>query len=126
MTGSLNFSLPSWASSTISAAVKVLVFEAIRKWVSAAGGDCRAEFGGADGRSIVSLRGAQDDHRAGNVSSFAAASTTAWKAARSMGLSAEEPGGALGMTSCLRFGSATHIDMRRDPRPLSSWPNPRS
>ncbi len=30
-TGSLNFSLPSWASSTISAAVMVLVFEAIRK-----------------------------------------------------------------------------------------------
>jgi hypothetical protein len=37
-TGSSRLSLPSWASSTITAAVIVLVFEAIRKWVSALGG----------------------------------------------------------------------------------------
>ena len=36
----MNFSLPSWASSTISAAVMVLEFEAIRKWVFASGGVC--------------------------------------------------------------------------------------
>jgi hypothetical protein len=33
--GSSRLSLPSWASSTITAAVIVLVLEAIRKWVSA-------------------------------------------------------------------------------------------
>ena len=37
-TGSSRLSLPSWASCRITAAVIVLVFEAIRKWVSAPGG----------------------------------------------------------------------------------------
>ena len=37
-TGSLRRSLPSWASCRITAAVIVLVFEAILKWVSARGG----------------------------------------------------------------------------------------
>ena len=36
--GSSRLSLPSWASCMITAAVIVLVFEAIRKWVSALGG----------------------------------------------------------------------------------------
>ena len=35
--GSPRLSLPSWASCRITAAVIVLVFEAIRKWVSARG-----------------------------------------------------------------------------------------
>src|SRR4051812_2021497 len=39
-TGSSSFSLPSCASSTITAAVIVLVMEAIRKWVPAPGGVC--------------------------------------------------------------------------------------
>src|SRR5205809_4770382 len=37
-TGSSRLSLPSWASSTITAAVIDLVLEAILKWVSARGG----------------------------------------------------------------------------------------
>jgi hypothetical protein len=37
-TGSLRSSRPSWANWTITAAVIVLVFEAIRKWVSPRGG----------------------------------------------------------------------------------------
>jgi hypothetical protein len=37
-TESLSLSLPSWASNTVTAAVIVLVFEAIRKCVSARGG----------------------------------------------------------------------------------------
>src|SRR6476620_7740329 len=39
-TGSLSASLPSWASCRTTAEVIVLVFEAIRKWVSASGGLC--------------------------------------------------------------------------------------
>ena len=38
-TGSSKRSFPSWASSTITAAVIVLVFEAILKYVSPRGGD---------------------------------------------------------------------------------------
>ena len=41
--GSSSRSFPSWASCRITAAVIVLVFDAIRKWVSPRGGDRRAQ-----------------------------------------------------------------------------------
>ena len=65
-TGSLNWSLPSWASSTMSADVMVLVFEAIRKWVSASGGVCTPSCVVPTTACKVPLRGAQHDHCPGN------------------------------------------------------------
>jgi hypothetical protein len=79
-TGSLNRSFPSWARSMISADVLVLVFEAIRKCVSAAGGVCvpslvvptiASKFPcGVRSRTIAP----------GISSSLAAAATAAWNA----------------------------------------------
>ena len=65
-TGSVRRSLPSWASSMISAAVIVLVLDAIRKWVPAVG-YLGVQLGGADGRGDVPLGRAQDDHRTGHA-----------------------------------------------------------
>ena len=65
-TGSSRSSRPSWASCTITAAVIVLVFEAIRKWVSARGGIVVPSCRGAVGDRELALGGGQDDHGTGN------------------------------------------------------------
>src|SRR5205823_7977430 len=90
-TGSSSLSLPSWASSTITAAVIVLVFEAIRKWVSARGG-VAAPSTVVPQVTVNSPWGVRRRTTApGTRSSPAVFPTVAWSAARLIGLSAGDP-----------------------------------
>ena len=90
-TGSSRSSRPSWASWTITAAVIVLVFEAIRKWVSARGGTVAPSVV-VPWETVNSPWGVDRMTAApGTSNSAAVASTAAWSAAWSIGLSAGEP-----------------------------------
>src|SRR5438067_3793781 len=90
-TGSSRLSLPSWASSAITAAVIVLVFEAIRKWVSARGG-LVAPSNVVPWVTVNSPWGVRKRTTAPGIRrSWAVVSTIVWSAAWSIGLSADEP-----------------------------------
>ena len=90
-TGSPRRSLPSWASSKINAAVIVLVFEAIRKWVSARGGVVAPSVVVPE-VTVNSPWGVRRTTTApGTRSSLTAVSTVACSVAWSIGLSAGEP-----------------------------------
>src|SRR6476619_7564880 len=97
-TGSPKRSLPSCASSTISAAVMVLVFEATRKWEPPSGG-LRVPNSVVPTAARKVTCGVRSTTIAPGTSSLAAAdSTTAWNAAGSMVFRAagsdEAPAGA--------------------------------
>ena len=62
----MNFSLPSCARSTISAAVMVLEFEAIRKWVLGIWRCLLAQLRRAHRRGIAALRRANHHDRTGD------------------------------------------------------------
>src|SRR5436190_2765566 len=90
-TGSSRLSLPSWASSTITAAVIVLVLEAIWKWVSARGG-LVAPSNVVPQVTVNSPWGVRKRTTAPGIrSSLAVVSTMVCSAAWSIGLSADEP-----------------------------------
>ena len=88
-TGSSRLSLPSWASSTITAAVIVLVLEAIPKWVSARGG-LLAPSNVVPYVTVNSPWGVRKRTTAPGIrSSLAVVSTMVCSAAWSIGLSAD-------------------------------------
>src|SRR5437868_15285352 len=91
-TGSSRLSLPSWASSTITAAVIDLVLEAILKWVSGRGG-LIVPSRVVPWVTVNSPWGVRQSTTApGTKSSFAVVSTMVCSAAWSIGLSADELG----------------------------------
>src|SRR6478735_3058822 len=94
-TGSLNFSLPSWASSTINAAVMVLVLDAMRKCVFASGGVCAPISVVPTATSKFPCGVRSTTTAPGTFSSFANPSTTARNASRSMVFNADPVGTAL-------------------------------
>src|SRR5213595_4152281 len=113
-TGSSRLSLPSWASSTITAAVIDLVLEAILKWVSGRGG-LIVPSRVVPWVTVNSPWGVRRSTTApGTRSSLAVVSTMVCSAAWSIGLSADEPG-------------REHAAIRRatPTRKLATWRCPR-
>src|SRR6478736_4905717 len=97
-TGSVRSSLPSWASCRTAAAVIVLVFEAIRKWVFASGGLCAPSWVVPDA-AVKSPCGVLNTTTAPGIScSLMVLSTRTCNAAPSMGLSPDDVDPVVGLS----------------------------